>query len=174
MDASDNKSSGAVDIMTAVLSNMNKELPMVNNSGGVPVMGKDVKRGPPLNDLNDADLDDLERSDNGDGSEKKDESTEKKATNTSNETGASTSSCRDDSDVDIYVSATSNKLIGYRYSVEELLEISAVECCKARPEFFANEMFKVTTFANVPCFCYSTTNFLTPMAYSCLLFFSCR
>lgn len=133
MDASDNKSSGpTVDIMAAVLSNMNKELPL-NSS---------AKKRSPV-DL-DADLDDLERSDSADGSEKKDESTEKaKATNTSNETQASTSSCRDDSDVDIYVSA-SNKLIGYRYTVDEMLEIAMAECCKQRPEYFGNELFKVS------------------------------
>lgn len=135
MDASDNKSSSSVDIMAAVLSNMNKELPV---STATAAGNKDL-----ANLMMDAELDDmLERSDNGDGSEKKDESTEKKGTNTSNETAGS-SSCRDDSDVDIYVSA-SNKLIGYRYSVEEILEIGAAEFCKRRPEFFSNESFKVS------------------------------
>lgn len=131
MDA-DNKSNSSISIMAAVLSNMNKELP---GSGGV------VKRAP-LDHLNDADLlmDDLL---DGEGSEKKDESTEKKGgTNTSNETAGS-SSCRDDSDVDIFVSA-SNKLIGYRYSVDELLDIAAAECCKSRPDFVTNELFKVS------------------------------
>lgn len=142
MDASDNKSSsgssGVVDIIAAVLSNMNKELPPMTVAG---LAGK--KRNPlDLVKHEDADLDELERSDSADGSEKKDESTEKKATNTSNETGASGSSCRDDSDVDIYVSA-SNKLVGYRYTTDELLEIATAECCKSRPEFFANELFKV-------------------------------
>lgn len=156
MDASDNKSIGtAVDIMAAVLNNMNKELP-VTTSGA----GKAGKRNPiELSDALDH-LDDLERSDSGEGSEKKDESTEKKCTNTSNETAGSScrddsdvdnkllggyrhsSGCRDDSDVDTFVSA-SNKLIGYRYSVEELLEIASADCCKQRPESFANELFKV-------------------------------
>lgn len=147
MDADNKSSNGAVDIMAAVLSNMNKELPITTSlSLGMAKDGVAAQKRAPLDHLNDADLlDDLERSDNGDGSEKKDESTEKKssssATNTSNETAGS--SCRDDSDVDIFVSA-SNKLVGYRYSVDELLDISAADCCKSSPDFVTNELFKVS------------------------------
>lgn len=148
MDSTENKGGGgggAVDIMAAVLNNMNKELPMMNSSSNV--VGNHPKEKRALTDLNDHhlhDLDDLERSDNGDGSEKKDESTEKKgkggaeSSNTSNETA--------DSDGDIFVSA-SNKLVGYRYSVDELLEIATVESSKSRPDFVSSELFKVSSLS---------------------------
>lgn len=149
MDADNKSASAGVDIIAAVISNMNKELPMAASNNKEEQQQPQKQRALHLNeDHHHHHLDDLERSDTGDGSEKKDESTEKQRgkgggveSNTSKETADDGG--KDDSDLDVFVSA-SNKLIGYRYSLDELMDIASAACSKTRPEFVSNDSFKVS------------------------------